>query len=247
MKLKDKVAIITGGAQGIGKAIALTFASEGAKVVVCDIDETLAKETASTVTSTTNSETLSFKSDVRNLEEIEKIVLKTVEKFGKIDILVNNAGITKDNLIIRMTEEEWQDVIDINLKGVFNCSKAVSKFMIKQHSGRIINIASVVGLMGNPGQVNYSASKAGVIAITKTLAKELATKNILVNAIAPGFIKTRMTEKLTEEQKEKLIAFIPIRRLGEPEDIAKVALFLASDDSSYITGQVIVVDGGMYM
>ncbi len=246
-KLLDKVAIVTGAGQGIGKAIALALAQEGANIVVSDIDELLAKNTVKKKTKTTGVQTISAKTDVSNSSDVENLVKMTLDKFQKIDILINNAGITRDNLIIRMSEQEWNSVIDVNLKGVFNCTKTVSKVMIKQRQVRIVNIASVVGLMGNPGQVNYSASKGGVIAFTKSCARELAGRNILVNAVAPGFIKTRMTDALSEEQKKKLTELIPLNRLGEPEDVAKVVVFLCSDDSSYITGQVISVTGGMYM
>ncbi|MFN3966229.1 MAG: 3-oxoacyl-[acyl-carrier-protein] reductase [Endomicrobiia bacterium] len=246
-KLLEKVAIVTGGAQGIGKAIAAALAQEGANIVISDIDENIAKATADEISKIAGVQTIAVKTDVSNFSDVENLVKITLDKFQKIDILINNAGITKDNLILRMTEQEWDDVLAVNLKGVFNCTKAVSKVMIKQRQGRIVNIASVVGLMGNAGQVNYSASKGGVIAFTKSCARELAGRNILVNAVAPGFIKTRMTDALSEEQKKKLTELIPLNRLGEPEDVAKVVVFLCSDDSSYITGQVISVNGGMYM
>jgi len=246
-KLIDQVAIVTGSGQGIGKAIALALSKEGAKVVITDIEENLINITSSEISKITTFETLAIKSDVSNYADVEHLVKTVLDKFSKIDILVNNTGITRDNLIIRMSEAEWDSVINVNLKGTFNCTKAVSKTMIKQRYGRIINIASIVGLMGNPGQVNYSASKGGVIAFTKSCARELASKGILVNAIAPGFIKTRMTESLNEEQKKKLTDLIPLNRLGEPEDIANVVVFLCSKESSYITGQVISVNGGMYM
>jgi 3-oxoacyl-[acyl-carrier protein] reductase len=187
------------------------------------------------------------KCDVSNSEEVTSMVKDTIERFGKLDILVNNAGITKDNLIMRMKEEEWDDVININLKGVFLVTKAVTRQMMKQRVGRIINIASIVGVSGNPGQANYVAAKAGVIGLTKTTAKELATRNITVNAIAPGFITTDMTDKLTEEVKAEMLKQIPLARLGEPKDIAKVTAFLASDDSAYMTGQTLHIDGGMVM
>lgn len=246
-RLEKKVAIVTGAAQGIGKSIVRKLASEGANCVIVDIDLPTAEITAKEISSEFNIETLVFKVDVTNFNEVQNCVEETVKKFNKIDILVNNAGITKDNLLIKMTEEEWDKVLDVNLKGCFNFCKAVVKYMIKQRSGRIINIASVVGLMGNPGQANYSASKGGLIAFTKTLAKELASRNILVNAVAPGYIKTRMTEVLSEEQKKKLQEYIPLNRLGEPEDVANVVWFLCIEESSYITGQVISVNGGMYM
>ncbi|RLD17431.1 MAG: 3-oxoacyl-ACP reductase [Caldiserica bacterium] len=238
MLLKDKVSVITGGAQGIGRAIAELFHKEGAKVCVCDVDEEKLKEVE-------KEGMKGYKLDVRKLEEVEKVFNEIVKDFDGIDVLVNNAGITRDNLIIRMSEEEWDLVIDINLKGVFNCSKVASKIMMKKRSGVIINISSIIGQIGNPGQVNYSASKAGVIGITKTLAKELAGRNIRVNAIAPGFIKTRMTDVLPEDVKNRMLENIPLKRFGEPSDVAELVLFLASDKSSYITGQVIRVDGGM--
>lgn len=247
MKLKDKVAIITGSAQGIGKSIALELAKNGANVVITDIDENLCKQAAEEISKSTGVGTLAVKSNVTLLPEIDNLVKQALDKFNKIDILINNAGITKDNLLMRMSDEEWDAVIAVNLKGVFNCTKSVSKVMMKQRSGRIVNIASVVGLMGNPGQINYSASKGGVIALTKTCARELASRNILVNAIAPGFIRTRMTDTLSEDQKKKLIEIIPLNRLGEPEDVAKAAVFLCGEESSYITGQIISVNGGMYM
>ncbi len=246
-RLVDKVVIVTGGAQGIGKSIVEKLASEGANCVIVDIDEQTAQKTAKEIEEKYVVKTLVFNVDVSNFQQVQTCVDETVSKFGKIDILVNNAGITKDNLILKMTEEEWDKVLDVNLKGCFNFIKAVAKYMVKQRSGRIINISSVVGLMGNPGQANYSASKGGLIALTKTLAKELASRNILVNAVAPGYIKTRMTEQLTEEQKKKLQEYIPLNRLGEPEDVANVVWFLCIEESSYITGQVISVNGGMYM
>jgi len=246
-RLLDKVVIVTGGAQGIGKSIVEKLASEGANCVIVDVDLQTAQNTAKEVEEKYGVKTLVFNVDVVNYQQVQSCVDETVAKFGKVDILVNNAGITKDNLIIRMTEEEWDKVLDVNLKGCFNFIKAVSKYMIKQKSGRIINIASVVGLMGNPGQANYSASKGGLIALTKTVAKELASRNILVNAVAPGYIKTRMTEQLSEEQKKKLQEYISLNKLGEPEDVANVVWFLCIEESSYITGQVISVNGGMYM
>jgi len=246
-RLLNKIAIVTGGAQGIGKSIIRKLASEGANCVIVDVDIQNAENTAKEVREEFNVETLVFKVDVSNFQEVQNCVDETFKKFGRIDILVNNAGITKDNLILKMTEEEWDKVLDINLKGCFNFIKAVSKYMLKQRSGRIINIASVVGLMGNPGQANYSASKGGLIALTKTVAKEFASRNILVNAVAPGYIKTKMTEALTEEQKKKLQEYIPLNRLGEPEDVANAVWFLSIEESSYITGQVISVNGGMYM
>lgn len=247
MRLKDKTALITGGAQGIGQSIGKLFASEGCNIIVSDVVEETAKKTAGELEQQYKVKTMAFKSDVTQITQCEEVVDKAIDNFGRIDILVNNAGITKDNLVMRMTDAEWDAVLAVNLKGSFNCTKAVCRPMMKQRSGRIINICSIVGLMGNAGQANYSASKGGLIAMTKTCAREFASRNILVNAIAPGFIRTRMTDALSEEQKQKLSALIPLTRLGEPEDVAKAALFLASDDSAYITGQVISVNGGMYM
>lgn len=246
MNLQGKIAIVTGAARGIGEAISFKLAAEKANVILCDVDSSVT-ETAERIKKQTGSENLSFIVNIVNLTEVEEMVKKTIEKFGRIDFLINNAGITRDNLIVRMTEKEWQDVLDVNLKGAFNCIKVVSKEMIKQKYGRIINISSVVGLMGNPGQANYSASKSALLGLTKSLARELASRNILVNAIAPGFIKTRMTESLPEQQKKKLLEMIPLGRFGEPEEVANLVLFLCSDESSYITGQVISINGGMYM
>jgi 3-oxoacyl-[acyl-carrier protein] reductase len=247
MRLKDQVAVITGGAQGIGKAIATLFASEGAKLVLSDIDEAMVQATAAQIGKEKNVETLGVKGNVSQIADCEKLVDASLDKFGRIDILINNAGITRDNLLMRMSDDEWDAVIAVNLKGVFNCTKAAIRPMMKARKGRIVNIASVVGQMGNAGQANYSASKGGVISLTKTCAREFASRNILVNAIAPGFIRTRMTEALNEEQKKKLLDLIPLGRLGEPEDIARVALFLCSEESSYITGHIVSVNGGMYI
>ena len=247
MKLKDQVAVITGGAQGIGQAIAEAFAAEGARIVVSDINAELAQKTADAITAKCGVETLAVAGDVSSMADCDKLMDAAVAKFTRVDILVNNAGITRDNLILRMSEKEWDSVIGVNLKGVFNCIKSASRTMLRQRSGKIVNIASVVGQMGNAGQANYSASKGGVIALTKTCAREFASRNINVNAIAPGFIRTAMTEKLNEDAKKKLAEMIPLTRLGESEDIAKAALFLCSPDASYITGQILAVNGGMYM
>jgi 3-oxoacyl-[acyl-carrier protein] reductase len=246
MLLKDRVALVTGGARGIGRAIALLFAKEGANVVVADINLEEAEKTSGEVEAL-GRKSLALKLDVTSFINAEEAVNKILDKLGKVDILVNNAGITKDALLLRMSEIDWDAVLNVNLKGTFNCSKAVSRAMIKQRSGRIINIASIIGIIGNPGQANYSASKAGIIALTKTMAKELASRNINVNAVAPGFIQTEMTAKLPEEVKEKMLQAIPLGKLGSPEDVAHLCLFLASPDSDYITGQTIVVDGGMVM
>ncbi|MFY9402264.1 MAG: 3-oxoacyl-[acyl-carrier-protein] reductase [Candidatus Omnitrophota bacterium] len=246
MRLKDKVAFITGSAQGIGRAIALTFAKEGADIVVADLNLDLAAKTASEIESL-GRKAMALELDVTDYAKVEEGVNKILDKFGKVDILVNNAGINKDNLLIRMSQAEWDAVISVNLKGTFNCIKAVSRPMIKQRSGKIVNIASIIGLMGNWGQANYAASKAGIIALTKTVAKEFATRNINANAVAPGFIQTDMTAKLPEDVKKKMLEAIPMAKLGVPEDVANLCLFLASEESSYITGQVITIDGGMVM
>jgi 3-oxoacyl-[acyl-carrier protein] reductase len=247
MTLEGKVALVTGASRGIGREIALELARQGANVVVNYAgSEAKANEVADEIKAL-GKEAFAIKCDVSIQEEVSVMVKETIERFGKLDILVNNAGITKDNLLMRMKEEEWDDVLNINLKGVFLCTKAVTRQMMKQRVGRIINIASIVGVSGNPGQANYVAAKAGVIGLTKTTAKELASRNITVNAIAPGFITTDMTDKLTEELKAEMLKQIPLARLGEPKDIAKMTAYLASDDSSYITGQTIHIDGGMVM
>jgi len=242
MKLKDKVALITGSAQGIGKAIAEAMAKEGAKIVISDVNMELAEATAKEL-----GNSLAIKMNVTDLADVEAGVKKILAQMGRIDIVVNNAGITKDNIFIRMKKEEWDAVINVNLNGVFNVTKATASLLMKQRSGKIINIASIVGEMGNFGQANYAASKAGVIGFTKTLARELAPRGVTVNAIAPGFIKTAMTDKIPEEVKNKMLVQIPMAKLGLPEDVAKAAVFLASQDSDYVTGQVISVNGGMYM
>jgi 3-oxoacyl-[acyl-carrier protein] reductase len=246
LKLKGKVALITGAAQGIGKSIALLLAQNGANIVVSDINLERAEETAREIESI-GSKAMAVKVDVANLKEVEQMVEAVLEKFGKIDILVNNAGITRDKLILRMTEEDWDAVLNVNLKGTFNCTKVVVRHMAKQRSGKIVSIASVVGEMGNAGQANYSASKAGVIGLTKTIAREFAQRRINVNAIAPGYIETPMTEILPEKVKEELKSLIPMERLGKPEDVAEAVLFLVSEESNYITGQVLNVNGGIYM
>jgi len=246
LDLKGKVAIVTGGAQGIGKSIATQLAQAGANVVVADVMEEVAKSTAQEI-SQKGSEVISIRVDVSSLSSVEEMVKKTLDKFGRIDILVNNAGITRDGLVMRMKEEDWDLVLDINLKGAFNCIKTVSPIMMKQKSGKIVNIASIVGIIGNIGQANYSASKAGLIALTKTCARELASRRINVNAVAPGFIQTSMTERLPAQVKEKLSSQIPFGEIGKPEDVARAVLFLVSEEASYITGEVIRVDGGMAM
>jgi 3-oxoacyl-[acyl-carrier protein] reductase len=246
LKLAGKVALVTGGAQGIGKAVAFLLARNGADIIVSDINLEKAEETAKELQAL-GQRTMAMKVDVANLDQVEKMVGAILEKFGQIDILVNNAGITRDKLILRMTEEDWDAVLNINLKGTFNCTKAVVRHMSKQRSGKIVNIASVVGEMGNAGQANYAASKAGVIGFTKTIAREFAQRGINVNAIAPGYVETPMTDSLPEKVKEDLKRLIPMERLGKPDDVAEAVLFLVSDASSYITGQVLNVNGGIYM
>jgi 3-oxoacyl-[acyl-carrier protein] reductase len=246
MQLKGKVAFITGSAQGIGKSIAEMFAKAGANIVISDINLELAEQTAQEIQKL-GVKTLAVKSNVADPADAEAGVAKAVETFGRIDILVNNAGITRDTLFVRMKKEDWDLVLSINLTGVFNMCKPVSILMMKQRSGKIINIASIVGEMGNFGQANYAASKAGVIGLTKTLARELAPRGVTVNAIAPGFIQTAMTEKIPAEVKQKMQEQIPLGKLGQPADVAAAALFLASSSADYITGQVINVNGGMLM
>ncbi|MDD5084885.1 MAG: 3-oxoacyl-[acyl-carrier-protein] reductase [Candidatus Omnitrophica bacterium] len=244
--LKDKVAIVTGSAQGIGREIALRFAEEGAKLALCDLNEEALSKTASEIGSKT-SQCIKLRADVTNPDDVEAVVKKTLDTYTKIDILVNNAGITKDNLLVRLSPEDWDLVLSINLRGTFLFTKAVSRPMMKQRSGTIINISSIIGIMGNAGQANYAASKAGVIGLTKSVAKELASRNIRANAIAPGFIKTAMTDKIPEEMRNEMLKLIPLGRLGEPKHVADLAVFLASELADYVTGQVIQVDGGMVM
>lgn len=246
MFLKDKVALITGSGRGIGRDIALRFAKEGANIAICDVDLEAAEAVAGEV-SAMGREALALKADVTSSASVGEMVNKILDKFGKIDILVNNAGITRDGLLLRMGEADWDAVINVNLKGTFNVSKAVSKIMVKQRQGKIVNIASIIGIIGNIGQANYAASKAGIIGLTKSAARELALRNICVNAIAPGFIQTDMTAKLPEDVKQKMLINIPLGKFGTAADVAKTCLFLAGGDSDYITGQVIVVDGGMVM
>lgn len=245
--LNGKVALVTGGSRGIGRAICLELAEQGAKVVVNYAGSQAAAEEVVALIKDRGGDAIAVQGDVALFADAEKLVSATSEAFGRLDILVNNAGITRDNLLIRMKEDEWDAVIHTNLKGVFNMTKAVARPMMKQRAGRIINITSVVGLIGNPGQANYVAAKAGVIGLTKSNAKELASRGITVNAVAPGYIETDMTDKLGEDVKSKLFETIPLSRLGRPEDIANAVSFLASDRAGYMTGQVLTVDGGMVM
>lgn len=246
MHLTDRVAVVTGSTRGIGRAIALEFARHGAKVVVSGRNRERAEQVCEEIRSDGGT-AIAVIGDVANMQDAETLIKTAVGEFGKVDILVNNAGITKDNLLMRMSEADWDAVININLKGTFNCIKAVTRQMMKQRYGRIVNITSVVGEIGNAGQANYAASKAGIIGLTKSVARELASRNITCNAIAPGFIETDMTESLDEKVKENLKSQIPLGRLGSGEDVAKAASFLASDEAAYITGQVLNVDGGMVM
>ena len=245
--LKGKCAVITGASRGIGKCIATKFAKEGANVVINYRNNEEEALKVKQELEDLGSQVLVVKADVSELEQAENLIKEAKKEFGRVDILVNNAGITKDNLIIRMKEEDFDSVIKTNLKGAFNCLKAVTPIMLKQKYGKIVNMASVVGVVGNPGQVNYCASKAGLIVMTKSLAKEIGSRNITVNAIAPGFIDTDMTKILSDDQKKKILSQIPLNKFGNVEDIANVALFLGSENSNYITGQVIHVDGGMAM
>ncbi len=247
IRLKDKVAIITGSAQGIGYTTAELFAAEGAKVVIVDVNAELAAKSAVAIAAGDAGKTLGMACDVTKYDQCEAVVKAAVEKFGKIDILVNNAGITKDNLMMRMSEADWDLVMNVNLKGVFNFIKASIRPMMKAHYGRIVNIASVIGQEGNAGQANYSASKGGLISLTKSVAREFASRNITANAVAPGFIKTRMTDVVPEEMKAKLLEKIVLGRMGDPVEVARAVLFLSSDESSYITGHVLNVNGGGYM
>ena len=245
MKLKDKVALVTGAGQGIGKAIALKLAAEGATVVINDISPS-AKEAADEIKAS-GGQAISILADVSSADDVSKMIEQAISQYGRIDILVNNAGITRDSLAMRMPEEDWDKVLAINLKSVFLCTRAVVRNMLKQRSGRIISIASVIGLIGNPGQANYASAKAGIIGFTKAIAKEVASRGITANAIAPGFIDTEMTKGLSEDQRQEYIKNIPLGRLGTPEDIAEAVAFLASPEAGYISGQVLTVDGGMTM
>ncbi|MBN1481105.1 3-oxoacyl-[acyl-carrier-protein] reductase [candidate division KSB1 bacterium] len=246
MTLEGKVALITGAARGIGAAIAFKLADFGCRVTLSDIDVVGAEKTAQEIKNS-GGEAAALAADVARLTQAENLIKETIDKFDKIDILVNNAGITRDNLLMRMSEAEWDAVLAVNLKGTFNCTKAVIRPMMKQRSGKIINISSIVGVIGNAGQANYAASKAGVIGLTKSVAKEVGSRNIQVNAVAPGYILTEMTKDLPESAKEAFLTVIPLQRAGHADDVANTVLFLASPLSDYITGQVLHVDGGMVM
>ena len=243
MSLKGKVVLITGGAQGIGKQIALEFSQAGAKVVLFDLFPEILERTKQELLK--NGFCESYVTDVTNAANVEENINKVIDKIGKIDILVNNAGITKDSLLLRLSENDWDKVLAVNLKGAYLCSKAAAKHMIRQKQGKIVNISSIIGIVGNAGQANYSASKAGLIGLTKSLAKELGSRNICVNAVAPGYIQTKMTDVLPDKVKEEMLKRIPLRRFGTSKDVAKAVVFLASPEADYITGQVLVVDGGM--
>ena len=245
-KLEGKIALITGGAQGIGKSIAVRFLEEGAKIALCDVNLE-GSRTAAMELSQSGNTVGAYAMNVSDEKSVNDAVQNIMNDFGRVDILVNNAGITRDNLMIRMKKEDWDTVIAVNLTGAYIVSRSVIRVMMKERYGHIINIASVVGITGNAGQANYSASKAGLIGLTKTMAKEFASRSITVNAIAPGYIQTEMTEHLSDEAKQAFLTVIPLNRPGTPEDVALTAVFLASDDASYITGQVICVDGGLIM
>lgn len=245
--LKGQSALVTGGSRGIGKAIAVELAKQGVNVAVNYSGNREKAEEVANSCRKYNVEAFTWKADISKEEEVKTMLKEVTSAFGGLDILVNNAGITRDNLMMRMKEDDWDDVMNINLKGVFFCSKAAARTMSKQRSGKIINIASVVGLTGNPGQANYTAAKAGVIGLTKTMAKEFASRNIQVNAVAPGFIATDMTEQMSEEARDAVLSQIPASHLGKPDDVAHAVTFLASSSAGYITGQTINVDGGMVM
>lgn len=247
MLLDGKTALVTGASRGIGRAIALCLAAEGARVAINYAGNVKAAEEVKAAIEAAGGTAIFCQADIADSAAVEAMVANVVKEFGTIDILVNNAGITRDTLLMRMKDEDFAKVLDTNLKGVFYCTKAVSKLMMKKRSGRIVNMASVVGLVGNAGQTNYAAAKAGVIGFSKSAAKELASRGITVNVVAPGFIGTDMTAGLPESVKEKMLTDIPLGRMGEPEDVASAVLFLASDQASYITGQVVNVDGGMVM
>lgn len=246
-RLAGKVAIITGASRGIGREIALLFAKEGALLALTARNMDALKAVGKEIESLGGASPFLFALDVKDAEKVDEFTDKTLDKYKRVDILVNNAGVTRDGLFVRMSEDDWDEVLDVNLKGTFLCMRAVSKIMMRQRQGKIVNMASVIGLIGNSGQANYAASKAGIVALTKSVAKELGSRNVTVNAIAPGFIDTEMTQGLTEQIKSSILKSIPVGTFGKPADVAQTALYLASDESNFITGQVITVDGGMVM
>jgi 3-oxoacyl-[acyl-carrier protein] reductase len=244
MRFKDSVVVVTGAGRGIGREIVQGFSSEGASCVLIDVDESSASSAAAELKGV---KTAAYGADVTNLARMEEVAGEIVREFEKVDVLVNNAGITRDNLILRMKEDEWDAVLSVNLKGAFVCTKAFARYMLKKRSGKIINVSSVIGLMGNAGQANYSASKAGLIGLTKSSAKEFASRGVTVNAVAPGYIQTAMTEALTEEMRAAMLSTVPLGRSGAPQDVANAVLFLAGEEAAYVTGQTLQVDGGMVM
>ncbi len=249
MTLSNQVAIVTGAGRagkGIGRAIALALAKAGASVVISDFVPENADRVANEVI-TAGGKAIAITSDVTLSSDCEELVARTVNEFGRLDILINNAGITRDNLLLRMSEDDWDSVVNTNLKGAFLCTKAAARIMVKQRRGKIVNIASVMGIVGNAGQANYAASKGGIIALTKSVAKELGSRNININAVAPGFIQTVMTDALPEELRDRMREQVPLKRLGEPEDVANIVVFLCTEAASYLTGQVITIDGGLFM
>jgi len=243
VRFQDKVVLVTGAAQGIGKEMALQFAKEKAAVIIFDLNEEALISAQKEIGQ--YSQCQYYLADVTDSKQVEETINKIIDKFSKIDILINNAGITKDNLVLRLSENDWDKVLSVNLKGAFLCSKACAKYMIKQRAGKIVNISSIIGIAGNAGQANYSASKAGLIGLTKSLAKELGARNVCVNAVAPGYIQTKMTDVLPDKIKDEMLKRIPLNKLGDPCDVAYAVVFLASKEADYITGQVLVVDGGM--
>ena len=247
MKFKNKVVVVTGASRGIGHSIADAFASHGATVAICSTNHEKATEVAASLKQKYGHDSYGEGVDIKDFAAVSEFISNVHKAFGRIDILINNAGITRDNLLLRLTENDWTDVINTNLNSIFYTTKSVIKIMLKQKYGRIVNISSVVGLMGNPGQSNYCASKAGMLAFTKSISKEYGKKNITVNAVAPGFIETDMTDSLPNEHLDNIIGTVPLNRIGTPDDVSNAVMFLASDDASYMTGQVLSVDGGLYM